>query len=95
MQLIPCIARRERMLEGEFSPRKWKTNDCEPRQLTMKNEQAESTLVAESHREEESFTKETVGVNKSNFMIIKPKQKKLPRNIKLSLNSEKLKNRIV
>ena len=83
------------MLDGEFSPRKWKTNDCEPRQLTMNNEQAKSTLVAESHREEESFTKETVGVNKSNFMIIKPKQKKLPRNIKLNLNSEKLKNRIV
>ena len=33
----------------------------------------------------------TLNVNKSNFMIIKPRQKKLPRNIKLSLNSETLK----
>ncbi|MCP4485285.1 MAG: reverse transcriptase family protein, partial [Flavobacteriaceae bacterium] len=32
----------------------------------------------------------TLNVNKSNFMIIKPRQKKLPRNVNLSLNSETL-----
>ena len=52
---------RERMLEGEFSLRKLKTNDCELRHMIMKNERVESTLVAETHKEEESFAKEILG----------------------------------
>ena len=52
---------KERMLQGGFSLRKWKTNDCELRQMIMKNEKVESTIVAETQKEEESFAKETLG----------------------------------
>jgi len=52
---------RERMLDGGFSLRKWKTSDCELRQLIMEKEKDESTLVVEAQKDEESFAKETLG----------------------------------